>query len=310
MRLQKAFSLDAYLFKIAPDVNAFSIFSLVPNDQPEKLDYINKFKKIKNLHERKFDYLIDRREEQIIENIVSSNDLKLVKEDDLPIGIRQLFMETDGSIDKIIHVSMDVNKLEKDLNILIAVVDYIKSMAQVACKNGEYLIVGSIIPLLEMGKSIMKDALPMTIYAFLIVLVLFIFFYRNLKFYSIATLSFIVSVLLFLSIIPLLKFKISVLAFVAIPLTFGIGVDYSSQFIIGYYQDKIGDLKESLIESGPFVIVESLTTLIGYISILFSTGHLGLYNFATITIIGEFVSILSALVIVPSILGYFLINKN
>jgi len=85
--------------------------------------------------------------------------------------------------------------------------------------------------------------------------------------------------------------KINFLDFVALPITLGLGVDYAINMAHG-----------TLRSTGGTVLVCSLTTIIGYGSLLVSD-NLAIRGFGTASLIGEVTCVVAALAIVPAILG-------
>jgi predicted RND superfamily exporter protein len=93
--------------------------------------------------------------------------------------------------------------------------------------------------------------------------------------------------------------KLNFLNFVAIPLTFGIGVEYA----INLY-DRIvvegGDVARGIRSVGGAVILCSLTTILGYGSLLFADNR-ALVSFGHYAILGETTCIVSALLLMPAL---------
>jgi hypothetical protein len=94
--------------------------------------------------------------------------------------------------------------------------------------------------------------------------------------------------------------KVNFLDFVALPITLGLGVDYAIN--IAHRDDGRGlDPVEVLRTSGAAVFVCSLTTIIGYGSLLVSD-NLAIRGFGLASLIGEITCVLTALVLVPAML--------
>ena len=65
-----------------------------------------------------------------------------------------------------------------------------------------------------------------------------------------------------------LKVKVNFCNFIAFPITFGIGVDYSVNVMARYRQTGSRDVIDAIRSTGGAVAVCSLTTIIGYGSLL------------------------------------------
>ncbi len=83
----------------------------------------------------------------------------------------------------------------------------------------------------------------------------------------------------------------------ALPLTFGIGVEYS----INFYDRvrKLGDIRQSLQSVGGAIAACSLTTMLGYGTLLFGD-NLALRSFGKYAVIGELSCLCTALVVLPA----------
>jgi len=97
--------------------------------------------------------------------------------------------------------------------------------------------------------------------------------------------------------------KINFLNFIALPITFGIGVDYSvnifGRFFEGAGERTSAGLLRVLNESASAVILCSLTTSIGYGSLLLS-GSQAFTSFGTLAVAGEIACIVAAVLAVPA----------
>jgi predicted RND superfamily exporter protein len=94
-----------------------------------------------------------------------------------------------------------------------------------------------------------------------------------------------------------LGLKVNFLDFVALPITLGLGVDYG----INMARPR-ADAIATLRASGAAVLVCSVTTMIGYGSLLVSD-NLAIRGFGRASLIGEVATVLAALVLVPAILA-------
>src|SRR5438445_10025552 len=96
------------------------------------------------------------------------------------------------------------------------------------------------------------------------------------------------------------ELKLDFLNFVGYAITFGIAVVYGAN-IAARVRERRGDVIGSLAEVGPAVVLCSWTTIIGYGSLLFSLNR-ALRSFGWYAIIGEFTTLLTALVLLPALL--------
>jgi predicted RND superfamily exporter protein len=95
--------------------------------------------------------------------------------------------------------------------------------------------------------------------------------------------------------------------FIALPLTFGIGVDYPINVYIRCRQEKFKNFGKIFASTGLAVALCSTTTIIGYYTLLGASSQ-ALASFGKISIIGEVTCLIAALLVVPVALrlaGYF-----
>jgi uncharacterized protein len=91
--------------------------------------------------------------------------------------------------------------------------------------------------------------------------------------------------------------RLNFLNFVALPLTFGIGVEYAINFC-----DRVralGDIRKSLQSVGGAIAACSLTTMLGYGTLLFGD-NLALRSFGKYAVIGELSCLGTALLTLPA----------
>jgi predicted RND superfamily exporter protein len=108
--------------------------------------------------------------------------------------------------------------------------------------------------------------------------------------------------LLMTAVCALLQLKVNFLDFVALPITLGLGVDYAINVAHRHDHEAVPDPLTTLRTSGSAVFVCSLTTIIGYGSLLVSD-NLAIRGFGTASLIGELTCLLTALVLVPAVLA-------
>ena len=96
--------------------------------------------------------------------------------------------------------------------------------------------------------------------------------------------------------------KVNFLDFVALPITLGLGVDYAINVAHRHHHQDERSAKETLKTSGSAVFVCSLTTIIGYGSLLVSD-NLAIRGFGVASLIGEICCVTTALIVVPALLS-------
>jgi predicted RND superfamily exporter protein len=113
--------------------------------------------------------------------------------------------------------------------------------------------------------------------------------------------SLVVGVLWLLAATMLLKIKVNFINFIAFPITFGIGVDYSVNVMARYLRDGGRDVRAAIRGTGGAVGLASLTTIIGYSSLLVAQ-NVGLFLFGLLAVLGEIACLTTAVVVLPAVL--------
>jgi hypothetical protein len=115
--------------------------------------------------------------------------------------------------------------------------------------------------------------------------------------------SLVVAVLWLVAGAMFLGIRINFANFIAFPITFGIGVDYAVNVVCRRMQRPRGDIGEVLRSTGGAVALCSLTTILGYSSLLMAKNR-GLLLFGVIAVLGEVCCLTTAVVILPAVLAW------
>jgi predicted RND superfamily exporter protein len=94
------------------------------------------------------------------------------------------------------------------------------------------------------------------------------------------------------------EIKYNFLNFIALPLTFGIGIDYPINIFLRFRELKYREFGKVITTTGTAVLLCSLTTIIGY-STLLGASNQALVSFAKLALLGEISSITSAMILLP-----------
>lgn len=89
--------------------------------------------------------------------------------------------------------------------------------------------------------------------------------------------------------------------FVALPITFGIGADYSINMLRRWQSERSRNMNSALASTGGAVAICSLTTIIGFGSLLVAQNRM-LFSFGVVAVAGELTCLATAIVVLPSLL--------
>jgi predicted RND superfamily exporter protein len=112
-----------------------------------------------------------------------------------------------------------------------------------------------------------------------------------------------VGVLWFLGLAGALGLRLNMLNFIALPITFGIGVDYATNIFQRRRLDQASSIAEVVRTTGGAVALCSLTTIIGYSSLLIARNQ-ALISFGVLADLGELACLAAALFALPAVLRW------
>ena len=215
---------------------------------------------------------------------------------DLPETIRRQFREKDGSEGMLVLL---YPKHGTDNSNAKTVRQLAREIRAVPLPAGA-MAAGSYLVFADMIESILHDGPVATLVAFIGVFVLSLLLARGARGGIVVTASLLLGVLWTCGLGAAVGMRINFLNFIALPITFGIGVDYAANVYGRYRLGRPGraNLIQSIEFSGAAVAVASATTVIGYSALLFSRNG-ALFSFGVLAVIGELACLLSALVLLP-----------
>jgi uncharacterized protein len=219
---------------------------------------------------------------------------------DLPPLLRERFTETNGRFGTSVFVEIDPKLSRSRGEQLLRIADLLEGVRE---PGGEVVPNASRATVFaEMIRSMTHDA-PRAIAVALAVVVLVSTLATGAFLPAAAVLSsLLLAVWLTLGAAASLDVRLNFLNFVALPLTFGIGVEYS----INFYDRvrALGDIRKSLESVGGAIAACSMTTMLGYGTLLFGD-NLALRSFGKYAVIGELSCLATALVVLPAGLALF-----
>ncbi|HUS27423.1 MAG TPA: MMPL family transporter [Kofleriaceae bacterium] len=268
----------------------------VPNDQAERMKLLAD---IRDRIDEAAEELEDKDKQELLE-LRPPDDLKPFTVDDLPPTLRERFTEKDGRVGYLIAVrpSNDLDEWNgKDL------IRFATAVRELHLPDGETVTTsGSSVIFADIVTSIERDGPVVTAVALgglIIMVVLLVGRNRRAAAVMIGTIG---GAVLLIAVCALFDLKVNFLDFVALPITLGLGIDYAINVAHRHDAEDVPDPVTTLRTSGSAVLICSLTTMIGYGSLLVSE-NLAIRGFGTASLIGEVTTVLTALVLVPALLA-------
>jgi uncharacterized protein len=282
-----------------PITDVTALQTLVPKDQPKKIEVLREIRTI--LTDEVIESLDEKQAEQA-KKLRPPEDLRSYGREDLPESVRADFRELDGREGRVVLVLPNLA-----LNLYHA--DEVKRVADVLrsirLPNGKIVeSSGNFVVYADMLDAIVRDGPKATTYSFLGVLILCAIVYKRPKRVLTVTSALLVGVSWLGAYLALSGLRINFLNFIALPITFGIGIDYAVNIYSRYLSEREHSLpKESaqcaVSATGGAVTLCSLTTVIGYGSLLLASNG-ALISFGKVAIIGELTCLVAAIFVMPA----------
>lgn len=171
---------------------------------------------------------------------------------------------------------------------------------EVPLDNGEVLYSsGEPVIFADLLQAVVTEGPKVTLLAFALVIVMVIINFRWSRSTVVVLGTLVLGVLWMVGGMAIFGIKLNFLNFVALPITFGIGVEYAVNMIQRYLQDGEGSMPEVVRRIGGAVFLCSLTTIIGY-SVLCMSRNLALVSFGWAALFGEVTCLIAAIVSLPA----------
>ena len=266
--------------------------SLLPKDQDQKLEILSRIRK--KIDKRKD--LMDSDEWKEVEAWRPPDALHHLTVDDLPRQVREAFTEIDGQRGRLIGIDADNTTFYGwNGHDLIR----ISEVLQVDTLGKRWMAASAATIFAGMLESIIHDGPRVTLAALIgvILMVMAIFGVRGA---IPVLLSLAVGVVWLGGLAGRMNIKLNFMNFVALPITLGIGADYAANIWARLRRDGINTLSDTIADTGSAVALCSITTIIGYSSLLLSRNR-ALRSFGLLAVLGEVTCLAAALFALPAL---------
>lgn len=273
-----------------------SVLEVLPERQPEKLAVLAEIRTL--LDDDALEALSDEDRAELAA-LRPPDDLAAITVDGLPAPLVANLRERDGRVGLLIGVRPDPGLDEwngKDL------IRFAGAVRRLELEDGRTVTTsGSSVVFADIVLAIEHDGLRVTAVAALgLFVMVFLVVGFNLRALSVLVAT-TTGTLGLVAACALLGIKVNFLDFVALPITLGLGVDYAINIAHRHHGEEL-DPVATLRTSGSAVFMCSLTTVIGYGSLLVSD-NLAIRGFGVASLIGEISCLVTGLVLVPAIVS-------
>ena len=268
----------------------------VPQDQGQKTALL---REIQQTLSPKLVSRLPSADQNLIREFLRPESLKPYTALDLPPTLFSKFKEKDGSYGKLVLVDKIVGRGTDRIDIQIPFVKEVREIVDSVAPGTP--IAGQLPVTADMLEAVVRDGPRATLFAFLAVVVLVVLLFRQVKIIGQVLFALIIGVVWLAGAMLGLHLKINFLNFIALPITFGIGVDYGVNVFQRHREEGDGNIAGVVRTTGGAVILSSLTTIIGYSSLLIA-GNQAFVSFGRLAVLGEITCVTAAVVSMPAFL--------
>jgi predicted RND superfamily exporter protein len=273
-----------------------SLWDMVPEEQEAKLPILNEVgDRLERARARGFvtDHDWDR-----VKDAIPPKGLRVYGIDDLPASIARPFAEKDGTRGTLVVIEPEPSG-SNDLRYLIR---YSDSFRETRLASGKIVRgSGRVVIFSDILSAVVHDIPKAVSLSLALTLLTVIITFRQAGKHALTVLfALLVGVAGAAVFLYVADVKINFLNFAALPITFGIGVDYAVNVVQRYRADGSRDIIGTLRTTGGAVVLCSLTTMLGYLALLGSHNR-GIRSLGTIAVVGEVSCLLAAMTVLPAL---------
>jgi len=277
-----------------------SLFDFLPQDVPEKLPLLKEIRELA-LDVRKH---VEKKETiQKIDDNLPPEKINVPTLADLPDEVALRFEEKDGTRGRIIMVQESDQFSTWDGRYLVRWANALRTLRMA---NGQRPPLAGRAPVFADMISAVYNDMPKAIgMAFFATVVLVLVSFRRLRDSLLSIMALLMGIVWMAGTMAALGMKLNFLNFVAFPITFGNGVDYSINVMRRYRLEEHARNAEPILSavrrSGGAVVLCSLTTIVGYTS-LYVSANQAMNSFGLAMAISEVTCLLAAVLTMPAVM--------
>jgi len=276
-----------------------TLHTILPQDQEAKLKILEH---IRNKIDRHRDMMSEDELKEVSE-WRPPDYLRPIGVPDLPRRLRENFTEVDGTMGRLIGIDADPKRYgEGDGRELIRLSKSLK----VDALGRTWVAAATATVFAGMLETIIEDGPKVTLVALVgVVLLISLAFGRAGAPLVLGTVG--IGLVWLAGLLGVLQLKLNFINFVALSITLGVGADYAANIWARAVVERVDDHPERLArviaDTGSAVALCSLTTIIGYSSLLLARNR-ALQSFGQIADLGELTCLLAALTALPVLIRY------
>ena len=283
-----------------PFEDVHTVDDLIPPDQPERLKRVRELgRRLTRAHERGG---MDDATWARTAPLLPAPDVAPFGVADLPFELREPFTEKDGQIGRILYVEATAGQSDSNLHYLLRWADAFRSTrlpdGRVVHGSGSPVIFADLLrsTLVDMPRSVL---LSLVLTALSVAL-----FFRRRRGTALVVGTLALALAWMIGAMAVAGVRLSFINFIALPITFGIGVDYPVNIAGRYLHDTRAGILAAVQGTGGPVTLCSLTTSLGYVALLRAHNQ-AVRSLGAVAVLGEVTCLAAALLFLPAALHWW-----
>jgi uncharacterized protein len=285
-----------------PFVAAHGLPDLVPTEQAAKLPTLLAIgERLERAHVRGF---VSEADWTRIRDVLPPRDLGPYGLGDVPGPVASPFTDARGVRGALVYIESDPAAGD-DLRSLVRFAD---AFRETRLPSGKVVRgSGSAVILADMLRSVVRDVPRAIALSLALTLLMVLAAFRRGPYLAAVLFTLAVGCGGVACFLLFADVKLNFLNFAALPITFGIGVDYAVNVAQRYEADRGKDILGVLRTSGGAVVLCSLTTMLGYFALV-GSHNAAIRGLGAIAAVGELSCLLAAVLVMPSL--WLLVEHN
>ncbi len=294
--------VEEQLDAMPPSIHAghYSLYEFLPRDASEKLTLLREIREL-SLDIR--EHVEDEDTLRKIDDNIPPEKIEVPNLDDLPDEVARRFAEKDGTRGRIMVVAEAEEASIWDGRYLVRWAEGLRTLRM---SDGTRPPLAGRAPVFaDMISAVYSDMPKAIAAAFFATVVLVLVSFRNRRDSLLSIMSLLLGILWMAGTMAGLGMKLNFLNFVAFPITFGNGVDYSINVLRRYRLEEQAGNKDAILSavrlSGGAVVLCSMTTIVGYTS-LYVSANQAMNSFGLAMAISEVTCLMAAVLTMPAVI--------
>jgi predicted RND superfamily exporter protein len=279
---------------------AHTLLDFVPDGQEQKISIALALRdRLIRAHERGG---VSEADWADLERSLPPADLRAWDLQDLPDELARPFTERDGTRGRLVLIEPAAGKSDADLRYLLR---WANSFRETRLPDGSIVRgSGRAVIFADMLEAVQKDMPRAVTLSFAMTVFAVVLTFRRGSLSAAVIGALLVGLGWVAAAMAATRLKIDFFNFVALPITFGIGVDYAVNIVQRYGANPRGGILAVVRGSGGPVILCSLTTMLGYLALLSSMNR-AIRGLGLLAVFGEVACLLAALLVLPAALVWW-----